>query len=381
MKRSKIKQANFIKSVRIKLSIPLASLRNSILAPLFLFLAFTFSIKAQVGIGTDSPGSSSILELQSESKGFLLPKINDVSKIKSPAEGLLIYNLKEHCVSVYKNNKWNCLNINSKKPVSNPIIYTGDATKSPYTLINKVHKKENNVWTTSIGETDRPSSSSPPMTLMAVENGIIYAVFAQEIWKNNMGTWVKVTNTKFNFPTSMLVNEGVIYIVDLISGNTYNIYTINNGTSTRKYTLSDSTVIRIALEGQLLYIVEVGGKKIFQYDLSGKTTLKDVSGQNIPNLISTNDFSMEDVDNGIIYVANSTQIWKKGVSSNTWDDISGGTNAPSWSNISGIKVKEGVVYVVDKQLRQVWKKESGGWTNISGSFTFSNPMGIAVDVR
>lgn len=114
MKRSKIKQANFIKSVRRKLGIPLALLHNSILAPLFLFLAFTFSIKAQVGIGTDSPGFSSILELQSESKGFLLPKINDVDKIKSPVEGLLIYNLKEHCVSVYKNKKWNCLNINSQ---------------------------------------------------------------------------------------------------------------------------------------------------------------------------------------------------------------------------------------------------------------------------
>lgn len=174
---------------------------------------------------------------------------------------------------------------------------------------------------------------------MTVENGIIYAVFSSKIWKKESGVWKEVKNTQFSFLTSIVVNEGVIYIIDLTSGNIYNIYTINNGTSTRKYTLSDSRVIRIALEGQLLYIVEVGAKKILQYDLSGKTTLKDVSGTNIPNLSSMNNFSMEDVDNGIIYIANSTEIWKKGVTSNTWENIGAGKGAPRWSSISGIKVK------------------------------------------
>jgi|GEM_PF-4296640 len=384
MKRSKIKQANFIKSVRRKLGISLALLHNSILAHLFLFLAFTFSIKAQVGIVTDSPGSSSILELQSQSRGFLLPKINDVDKIKIPVEGLLIYNLKEHCVSVYKNKKWNCLNINSQsKPISNPIIYIGDTTQAPYIFINKVYKKENNAWTTiSISAKDLPKEiSNYPIALMTVENGVIYGVFGREIWKKD-GVWKLVTNTQFKLLTSIVVNEGVTYIVDSIGSNRYCIYVINNGTSTLKYTLSDSEFIRIALEGQLLYIVEVGAKKIFQYDLSAKTTaLKDVSGTNIPNLSSTNQFSMEDVDNGIIYIANNTQIWKKGVTSNTWENIGAGKGAPTWSNISGIKVKEGVIYVVDKQLKQVWKKDSSVWTNISGSFTFSNPMGIAVDLK
>ena len=54
-------------------------------------------LNGQVGIGTNSPNASAILELNTTSKGFLPPRItlssiNDVSTIKSPATGLLIEN-------------------------------------------------------------------------------------------------------------------------------------------------------------------------------------------------------------------------------------------------------------------------------------------------
>jgi hypothetical protein len=56
-----------------------------------------FSLKAQVGIGTTSPDPSAILHLESNSKGFLLPRIaltssSDVVTVSSPVAGLLIYN-------------------------------------------------------------------------------------------------------------------------------------------------------------------------------------------------------------------------------------------------------------------------------------------------
>lgn len=61
-----------------------------------LFL-FTLSINAQIGIGTSTPNTSSVLELNSPRKGFLLPRIgltsiNDNTTIVSPVNGLIVYN-------------------------------------------------------------------------------------------------------------------------------------------------------------------------------------------------------------------------------------------------------------------------------------------------
>ena len=84
-----------------------------------IFLCIALNINAQVGIGSENPDPSAILELKSKTKGFLLPRINDVNEINNtPVEGLLIYDMQKHCVSVYKNNKWTCLEYSdSTKPV------------------------------------------------------------------------------------------------------------------------------------------------------------------------------------------------------------------------------------------------------------------------
>lgn len=57
---------------------------------------------AQVGVGTTNPDISSIMELQSNNRGFLLPRVSltsttDVTTIPNPAEGLMIYNLDSNC--------------------------------------------------------------------------------------------------------------------------------------------------------------------------------------------------------------------------------------------------------------------------------------------
>lgn len=58
---------------------------------LVLFSIFT---KAQMGIGTRSPDTSSLLDLKSNSRGFLTPRMTTIQRdlIKFPAKGLLIFN-------------------------------------------------------------------------------------------------------------------------------------------------------------------------------------------------------------------------------------------------------------------------------------------------
>jgi len=62
----------------------------------FLTLAFLLSfvfVQAQVGIGTSSPDPSSVLELSSTDKGFLIPRMTSAqrSAISSPATGLMVF--------------------------------------------------------------------------------------------------------------------------------------------------------------------------------------------------------------------------------------------------------------------------------------------------
>tara|TARA_B110000238_G_scaffold155862_1_gene168544 strand:- start:949 stop:3090 length:2142 start_codon:yes stop_codon:yes gene_type:complete len=63
---------------------------------ILLFSAFffiTITIRAQVGIGTETPESSSVLDITSTSKGLLVPRMTQIQKnaISNPATGLLLY--------------------------------------------------------------------------------------------------------------------------------------------------------------------------------------------------------------------------------------------------------------------------------------------------
>lgn len=72
-------------------------MRGLIVMVLLFFFSFLNKLESQVGIGTKTPHSSSVLDLTSSNKGFLPSRIaltgrNDMATIASPASGLLIYN-------------------------------------------------------------------------------------------------------------------------------------------------------------------------------------------------------------------------------------------------------------------------------------------------
>jgi hypothetical protein len=61
-----------------------------------LFILFISTNQfAQVGIGTENPDGSAVLDLDSNSKGLLLPRLTTVQRnaITNPAKGLMIYNV------------------------------------------------------------------------------------------------------------------------------------------------------------------------------------------------------------------------------------------------------------------------------------------------
>jgi hypothetical protein len=62
-----------------------------------ILIAFTLlfsTVHSQIGVGTSSPEASSLLDLNSNSKGFLLPRLSQTEKIGiiNPAKGLMVFN-------------------------------------------------------------------------------------------------------------------------------------------------------------------------------------------------------------------------------------------------------------------------------------------------
>lgn len=104
--------------------------------PYQLLLLFVLSIcwvtSAQIGIGTTTPHSSSILDVTSTSKGFLLPRMTGFERghIQNPSVGLLIY-CKDCCsqgvLSTFTGVNWintpSCLN---EDPDSDGILQNED---------------------------------------------------------------------------------------------------------------------------------------------------------------------------------------------------------------------------------------------------------------
>jgi hypothetical protein len=69
-----------------------------------LFLLFYVApMLAQVGIATDFPNKSAMLDLSTQGKGFLIPRLTTIQRnqIVSPARGLIIYNTSNNVLEVY----------------------------------------------------------------------------------------------------------------------------------------------------------------------------------------------------------------------------------------------------------------------------------------
>ncbi len=70
-------------------------------------LLSTAVLQAQnIGIGTQTPDNSAIVDIASTSKGLLLPRLADTTSVSTPATGLVIYNQNTKSPNYYDGAKW-----------------------------------------------------------------------------------------------------------------------------------------------------------------------------------------------------------------------------------------------------------------------------------
>ena len=75
------------------LSIKINKTGNRMLFTAAVLLSSAFAANAQVGVGTITPEASAQLDVSSDNKGLLIPRLTDAQRlaISSPANGLLVY--------------------------------------------------------------------------------------------------------------------------------------------------------------------------------------------------------------------------------------------------------------------------------------------------
>ncbi|RXP44460.1 hypothetical protein EC396_17020 [Lutibacter sp. HS1-25] len=87
----------------------MVSLKYKYILVLITILFFvSVSVVAQVGIGTNVPDASSMLDITSSDKGFLPPRMDTSARdlIGAPATGLLIYNITTNKLNYYNGTSW-----------------------------------------------------------------------------------------------------------------------------------------------------------------------------------------------------------------------------------------------------------------------------------
>ncbi|WP_070808616.1 hypothetical protein [Dysgonomonas macrotermitis] len=95
---------------------------NIRLLVIVICVTFTINATAQIGVNTDNPNSSAVLDINGYDydKGLLIPRMTTAQKlaIVSPASGLMVYDTDYRCVSLYKDMpanpgtfSWSCLTL------------------------------------------------------------------------------------------------------------------------------------------------------------------------------------------------------------------------------------------------------------------------------
>jgi hypothetical protein len=96
---------------------------------IIVLLAFSGSMNAQLGLGTNTPDASSVLDLVSTNKGLISPRMTKTERdeIQNPATGLLIYNTSNSRFNYY-NAGWKDFSTDYNTVSQSEIISTSSTT-------------------------------------------------------------------------------------------------------------------------------------------------------------------------------------------------------------------------------------------------------------
>ena len=96
----------------------------------FAIFASTFAF-SQVGIGTNSPHSSSILDLTATDKAMVVTRVANTAAVPSPINGMIIYDLSSNCFKGYQNGAWTSCGFIESNSTNSVLVQVGNEGDSP----------------------------------------------------------------------------------------------------------------------------------------------------------------------------------------------------------------------------------------------------------
>lgn len=201
----------------------LVILSQVILIVLALFASF--GTLAQVGIGTVSPDASSMLDIESTSKGFLAPRMTTVQKnaISTPVVGLMVFDTDLDKFYYYDGSLW-------------VAIETNQNTRDNYVLVKSL--------------SDLPTPSSGTITLVSGTlyeiNGTI-ALGANSINLNGCVLFGKDPSRDILTYTGASglfsgANGGHLEFLNIQGGGSAKLFNITDGTNTKNFIIQECYV-------------------------------------------------------------------------------------------------------------------------------------------
>jgi hypothetical protein len=175
-----------------------------IITGLLTFVAFTGNIFAQsVGIGTTTPQPSALLELKSDDKGLLVPRITGAKRdgMMAPAKGLMVYVIDDSSFYFYDgawrrltpaNETWN---IKGNSGTNENLNFIGTTDSKPITF------KVKNVLQMQLDSMGRLQLFSPHLNLI-IGNGTGQRITTGTI-NNFIGSGAGYSNTTGSFNSFM----------------------------------------------------------------------------------------------------------------------------------------------------------------------------------
>jgi len=201
---------------------------------------------SQVGIGTTNVHNSAVLQLDSDSKGFLLPRMTRVQRdnIANPAEGLMIYNISHTSIEFYNTTEMIWI------PTSTPNEVIQDLapanlnppcvnTNSNYIVLNNnKYGSIADLWHNGgITHTGGPNNSSSITINHSVR--VDHSTYFRGFLKFNISDWTSgdITGRMYYNPTSDNTNYLRLHLMDDNVYSAANNWNETNMTANRAHVL------------------------------------------------------------------------------------------------------------------------------------------------
>lgn len=167
-------------------------MKNKILFLIAFTILFLGEAKAQIGIGTNTPDASAILDITASAKGLIVPRMTTLERdasIKSPTAGLLIYNTTSNALEIANSSsQWVNLSTGATTAVS-----SGTTSSTAGIGVGTTSPNANAILdiTSTTQGVLLPRHTADPTSVAGM---VYYNTTAHEVRMYNGSAWIALTN-------------------------------------------------------------------------------------------------------------------------------------------------------------------------------------------